>query len=136
VDLSVAKAAGLARSGGKVGILASPAVRQIGLFDARLAALGIQPIYPGDEAALLAAIRQIKAVGPGSEAQGLLRAASAELLGLGARVQMIACTEFSLIPDATVPGATAFDTLDVLVAAIKDFAFAGERTEKPVRKAG
>ena len=35
---------------------------------------------------------------------------------------MIACTEFSLLADATADGAIAFDTLDVLVAAIKAFA--------------
>lgn len=137
VELSVTKAAGLAGYGGKVGILASPAVRKIGLFDARFAAFGIKPIYPSNEAAMLAAIRQIKAKGPGPEAQKLLQAASEELLDRNARVQMIACTEFSLIPTATARQATAFDTLDVLVAAIKDFALSGgERTQRPVRKAG
>jgi aspartate/glutamate racemase len=50
---------------------------------------------------------------------------------------MIACTEFSLIPNATASGVTGFDTLDVLVAAIKDFALSpSEKTEKPARKAG
>lgn len=122
VDLSVTMAAGLAGHGGKVGILASPAVRRTGLFDTRFAAYGIQPIYPGDEAAMLAAIRQIKATGPGPEAQRLLQTASMELLGQDARVQMIACTEFSLIPDGIATEATAFDTLDVLVQAIHDFA--------------
>ncbi|MBC7736592.1 MAG: aspartate/glutamate racemase family protein [Candidatus Saccharibacteria bacterium] len=137
VALSVTKAAGLAGHGGTVGILASPAVRKIGLFDARFAAHGIRPIYPSDEAAMLAAIRQIKATGPGPEAQRLLLAASEELLGQNARVQMIACTEFSLIPTATARNATAFDTLDVLVAAIKDFAISGgEKTERPVRQTG
>jgi aspartate racemase len=122
VDLSVTKAAGLAGFGGRVGILASPAVRKIGLFDARFVAYGVQPVYPSDEAALLAAIRQIKATGPGPEAQNRLQAASAELLGQNARVQIIACTEFSLIPDAIAIEAAAFDTLDVLVQAIHDFA--------------
>lgn len=122
VDLSVAKAAGLAGRGGKVGILASPAVRKIGLFDARLAQAGVTAVYPEDEAALLAAIRQIKASGPDAQAGATLRAASDALLRRGAVVQMIACTEFSLVADSTVEGTTAFDTLDVLVGAIKDFA--------------
>lgn len=137
VDLSVVKAAGRAGFDGKVGILASPAVHRIGLFDARFAKYGVQPLYPGDEAAMLAAIRDIKAAGPGPAVQTLLRAASQELLGQGASVQLIACTEFSLVPGATAPGVTAIDTLDVLVAAIKDFALSrGGRTEKPARKAG
>lgn len=122
VELSVAQAAQLAGQGGKVGILASPAVRKIGLFDARLARLGLEPLYPRDEAPLLAAIRQIKASGAGPEAAATLRAASDDLLQRGAGVQMIACTEFSLLPDASVPDAKVFDTLDVLVGAIKDFA--------------
>lgn len=137
VDLSVTRAAGLAGLDGKVGILASPAVRKTGLFDVRFARYGVQPVYPRDEAAMLTAIRQIKASGPGPQAQSLLQSASKELLDQGASVQMIACTEFSLIPDATTTGATSFDTLDVLVAAIKDFALSrGGRTEKPARKAG
>lgn len=127
VELSVEKAASLAGPGGKVGILASPAVRKIGLFDAPLARLGLQASYPGDEAALLAAIRQIKATGPGPDARATLRMASDDLLQQGAVVQMIACTEFSLLPDATAPAAQAFDTLDVLVEAIKDFALQPSR---------
>jgi aspartate racemase len=40
----------------------------------------------------------------------------------GAAVQMIACTEFSLVSGATAEAAKGFDTLDVLVGAIRDFA--------------
>jgi aspartate racemase len=122
VDLSVQHAAQLAGSDGRVGILASPAVRRIGLFDAALARLGIRPLYHTDEDALLFAIRRIKAAGPGPEAAVALRSASDALLQRGALVQMIACTEFSLLADATADGVTSFDTLDVLVAAIRDFA--------------
>lgn len=122
VELSVTRAARLAGTGEKVGIIASPAVRKTGLFDARLAQLRIEAIYPEDEASLLIAIRQIKAKGPGPEARATLRAASDDLLRRGAAVQMIACTEFSLVRDPTVTDVKAFDTLDVLVGAIKDFA--------------
>ena len=121
VELSVAQAARLVGDNRRVGILASPAVRKIGLFDERLARIGIQTTYPGEEAAMLAAIRQIKTSGPGPEAFAILRAASDELLQRGATVQMIACTEFSLVSGAPAAGATAFDTLDVLVRAIKDY---------------
>ena len=120
VALSVRRAVGLAD--GSVGILASPAVRRIGLFDAAFAGTGIRPVYPEDEAALLGAIRQIKASGPLPEAAQVLRTASDWLLRRGATVQMIACTEFSLLAGATAGGVTAFDTLDVLVGAIRDFA--------------
>lgn len=125
VALSVAKAAALAGQGASIGILASPAVRRIGLFDAPLARVGVRPLYHHDEDALLLTIRQIKAAGPVPEAASALRAASDALLQRGAKVQMIACTEFSLVSDATSDGVTAFDTLDVLVKAIQDFATGG-----------
>jgi aspartate racemase len=122
VDLSVRRAAQLAGIDGRVGILASPAVRKIGLFDAPLARFGVRPLYHDDEAALLTAIRRIKAAGPVPEAAATLHAASDALLQRGAQVQMIACTEFSLLADAAADGVTAFDTLDVLVGAIRGFA--------------
>ncbi|WP_202910074.1 aspartate/glutamate racemase family protein [Tabrizicola thermarum] len=130
VDLSTRHAARLAGPGGRVGILASPAVRRIGLFDAPLARSGVQPLYPACEDALLLAIRRIKAAGPGPEAASALRSASDALLQRGAKVQMIACTEFSLLADAMADGVTAFDTLDVLVAAIRDFAADGTHGDR------
>lgn len=130
VDLSVRHAALMAGPKATVGILASPAVRRIGLFDAPLAALGVQPLYHPDEDALLSAIRLVKARGPVPEARATLGAASDALLRRGALVQMIACTEFSLLADATADGVTAFDTLDILVAAIRDFASGGTSGNK------
>lgn len=126
VALSVARATDLARIAGEVegaavGILASPAVRRVGLFEAPLAKAGLVPLYPRDPAALLAAIRRIKAEGPSAGAGAALRAASEDLLSQGARVQMIACTELSLVAGGA-KGAAWFDTLDVLVEAVRDFA--------------
>jgi aspartate racemase len=93
----------------------------VALFDGPMAAAGLTPLYAADEEAALAAIRSIKADGPTDTARDALRAASAELLSRGARVQMIACTEFSLIADAVAEGVESFDTLDVLVAEIVAF---------------
>ena len=121
VALSVAKAKAIAGEGARVGILASPAVRRVGLFDGPMAAAGLIPLYATDEDATLAAIRDIKANGPTEAARAALGAASQELLSCGARVQMVACTEFSLIADAVADGVTAFDTLDALVAEIVAF---------------
>jgi aspartate racemase len=121
VALSVAKAKELAGEGASVGILASPAVRRVGLFDGPMAAAGLTPLYAADEAGTLGAIRSIKAQGPTEASRAALAAASAELLGRGARVQMVACTEFSLIADSVAEGVTAFDTLDALVDEIVAF---------------
>ncbi|MEY3003812.1 MAG: hypothetical protein RLZZ491_988 [Pseudomonadota bacterium] len=109
-------------AGGKVGLLASPAVAQVGLFDRVLGDIGLTVIHPADGAAMLGAIRAIKSQGPHDAARATLRAASGALLAQGAAVQLIACTEFSLIPDAVAPAVRAIDTLDVLVGEIVRFA--------------
>jgi aspartate racemase len=124
VALSVAHALRLAGPGGTVAILASPAVRKIELFDRAFADTGLIPVYPQDDAAMLATIRLIKAQGATPAARNALTAASTELAARGARVQMIACTEFSLISEAVDPAAQAFDTLDRLVEGIIAFATA------------
>lgn len=117
IQASVDHAATLAKPGGKIGILASPATRKVGLFDAPLAGVGLIPLYAPDESAMLSAIRCLK-TNAHAEARDTLFRASTELYEQGAAVQMIACTEFSLIPDAVCSKATVFDTLDRLVAAI------------------
>jgi aspartate racemase len=122
VALSVARAADFAGIGGTVGILASPAVRKIGLFERAFADAGLSAAYAQDEDSMLATIRQIKSQGATAGARASLAAASADLLDRGAEVQMIACTEFSLISDAIAPGVTAFDTLDLLVQELIAFA--------------
>jgi aspartate racemase len=121
VAASVTHAATLAPAGTPIAILASPALRRIALFDAPFAARGLTPAYPTDESAMLTAIRAIKAHGATDAARITLRAASTVLYDAGVTVQMIACTEFSLIADATDPRATVFDTLDVLVSEIASF---------------
>ncbi|WP_018387325.1 aspartate/glutamate racemase family protein [Ancylobacter sp. FA202] len=124
VALSVAHAARLTGTGGRVGVIASPALRRIGLFDGSMAQAGLTAVYPDDEAALLGAIRRIKAGGVDAGSRDIFRRASAQLLAAGVATQMIACTEFSLLADSAEEGAKAFDTLDVLVGAIVDFSLA------------
>lgn len=132
VALSTAHAAELTGPDSCIGILASPAVRKVGLFDAGLAKHRLKGLYATDEVAMLAAIRQIKAEGPQPLARATLQAASEELLARGAAVQMIACTEFSLIVDSVAQGAIIFDTLDLLVQAIKEFALPRGAKEEQV----
>ena len=118
VRLSADAAATLTCTGVGIGILGSPAVRKLALFDAALRAAGLEPVYPSDEAALLAAIRQINTEGPVVLARSTMGAASAELLAQGVHVQIIACVEFSLIASALPAGVQPIDTLDQLVAEI------------------
>lgn len=122
VALAAARAAALGPEGGRVGLLASPAVARVGLYEPALAAHGLTALHPADAPALVAAIRAVKAEGPTDAARATLRAASRGLLDRGARVQVVACTEFSLLADATAPGAAAFDSLDALAEAVVAFA--------------
>lgn len=106
----------------QVGILGSPALRRVGVFENALKPKGVDIHYPKDEAALLTAIRQIKADGPSNETRNILKTASEALLDQGTSLQLIACTEFSLIADAVPSGVQAIDTLDVLIDGITEFA--------------
>ena len=122
IEISVSHAATLVGLNRIVGILASPAVKKVGLFEPALQRHRLTGLYASDELAMLAAIRQIKAEGPQLAARQTLQAASQDLLQRGATVQLIACTEFSLIAHSVAEAATAFDTLDQLVQAILEFA--------------
>lgn len=122
VALSVAEARRMAGPGGRVGVLASPAVQAAGIFDQAFAAEDLTPVYAPEERSLLGAIRAIKSAGACDAAKDALHAASAALVEAGAAVQFIACTELSLIPDATDPRARLRDTLDVLAEAVVAFA--------------
>lgn len=121
IQISVRTALERAGIGSTIGVLASPATQKTGLFDDALGAAGLRPVWPDHTNPLLDAIRDIKARGVTAEARAGLRQASAALLAKGAHVQIIGCSEFSLIDNPLVPGATAIDTLDCLVQAICDF---------------
>ena len=131
VAMTVARARRLAGEAGQIGILASPAMQRIGLFDRAFARLGLQAIYPADPEPLLATIRSIKAEGPTPDARAQLLAASRDLQADGAAVQMIACTEFSLIADAIASETRILDTLDVLVDGIVAFACSHSPAPEP-----
>ena len=112
---------------GPAGILASPATRRTGIFAEAFAATGRGVLYPADEAAMLAAIRAVKA-GDTEAARPVLTAAAAELGAAGAGVLVVGCSEFSLLSRALMEdrtgkgGPLVVDTLDVLAAACVRFA--------------
>ena len=122
VELSVDQAARVAGRGGSVGILGSPALRQVGIFDKALARHGCKAVYATDQDALLEVIRDIKRVGPSATAREAIAAAARDIASRDAAVQLIACTEFSLIADAATDDVPVIDTLDVLVHAMLEFA--------------
>ncbi len=121
VALASAHAAARLGPGGRVGLLASPAVRMTGLYETALGGRGLHTLWPDDETPMLAAIREIKA-GGGAGAAKALAAAADELTARGAGLLLVACTEFSLIADRLAPAVPVVDTLDILVGEIVAFA--------------
>ncbi|MFT7595890.1 MAG: aspartate racemase [Paracoccaceae bacterium] len=107
--------------GGSVGMLASPALQRAGLFEVAMEARGVSVIWPEQDDTMLAAIRAIKSHGPCTAARDAMLAASIEVAAAGADLQLIACSEFSIIADSVAPGTDVVDTIDLLTRAIVKF---------------
>lgn len=106
--------------GARVGMLASPAVRMAGVFDAPFRSSGLHPVFLADDADLLSLIRRVKAgdTGEGSRAQ---MASVAQSLAVQCDHLLISCTELSLL--TSVMGDMAWtDALDCLTDRIVRFA--------------
>ena len=120
VELAADHAANTLATGGRVGMLASPAVQKTQLFDRALEARGLSAEWPVDDTAMLAAIRTIKQYGEHPDASATVLAASKELASRGADFQLVACSEFSIVAHSVAPSVSTTDTLDILTRAIID----------------
>ena len=123
LDMLDVTATSLAAQGARrVGMLASPATRLAGVFEAPFAARGLTPVFLRDDSGLLAIIRAVKA-GERVTALGPRLAAEAEaLVAEGADHLLVACTELSLMTTALPESVPHTDSLDCLTGAIVDFA--------------
>ncbi len=123
LDMLELTAAHLAALGAKrIGMLASPATRRVGVFDGVFAAHGLSPVWTGDEAEMLAIIRAVKAGEPMAPLGPRLRALADAMAG--ADHWLVACTELSLMTGALEGGPGWTDSLDCLVAGVAEFGFA------------
>jgi aspartate racemase len=116
VALSVAALKGLSPRPRRIAMLASPAVRKVGLYSARLESAGFEAVFPdaAGEAEMLEIIRAVKANSAGSRHRaGYARLAAS----LDADACLIACTELSVLgaPEGLVK--PVVDALDALVRA-------------------
>lgn len=98
----------------RIGMLASPAVKIVGLFDAAFQAVGIETLYPESNDRLLAVIKAVKAGQITDAVRETFNAVVDELEADGAGALLIACTELSVISDALTSTLPVFDTLQVL----------------------
>ena len=117
LDMPQLTAAQLAAGGARrIGLLASPAVRLTGVFDAAFAAHDLRAEFPRDDGTVLELIRAVKA-GQAVDAATLAREAWA-LMDAGCDHVLVACTELSLSAQG-LPGDVPWtDSLDCLTDAI------------------
>ena len=116
VELSAAYVHGLNETDARIGMLASPAVQLTGLFDKALAPFNKETLWPDDSNKMLQALELIKKEGLTETVKTIVQEASDELAEAGAAIQLIACSEFSLLSNALQNGPQrCIDTLDVLV---------------------
>lgn len=111
--------------GARVGMLCSPALRKIGLYEGFAHARGLSLVYPSDEDAVLEVIRAVKrGQGRDSGTLATFTRAAAELSKQKADVLVLACTELSVISSELTTSLQVVDTLQVLadsvVAAARD----------------
>jgi aspartate racemase len=125
IDLTAAALAG--QGARQIGMLASPAVRLAGAFDASFARHGLSGHFPDDDTPILALIRAVKSGQPADASPLALE--GRKLLEAGADHLLVACTELSLLTPG-LPGDLPWtDSLDCLTAAI--VAFASDRPPGP-----
>lgn len=128
IELAVERVSSCPHRTATVGLLGSPALKQLGLFDEAFSRQAISVIYPSNQALMLKAIRAIKADSRDQEARWIFKQACQELTDSGADILLVACTEFSIISEAIPRSLNAIDTVDVLAQAVVDFAGAYEES--------
>jgi len=101
----------------KVGMLASTAVLQLGMFEKAFSAFGIETRYPDRQDDVMRIIRGVKAEGATDALAADFDALARELAD-GVDVLAIACTELSLLVDRMGKDMPVVDALDVLVSTI------------------
>ncbi|SDL24122.1 aspartate racemase [Modicisalibacter muralis] len=105
--------------GARVGLLCSPALRKIGLYEGFVEARGLSLVYPDDEDRVLEVIRAVKrGEGRHPETRDAFTRAAEDVLSQGAEVLVLACTELSVIQDTLHTDAPVIDTVTVLAEGV------------------
>lgn len=101
--------------GARIGMLCSPALRKIALYEEFAEPRGLSLVYPHDEGAVLEVIRAVKrGQGRDPAVWDMFNAAAVDLNNQHADVLVLACTELSVINDILVTPLPVVDTLQTL----------------------
>jgi aspartate racemase len=106
---------------GRVGILASTAVVDLGIYDKALARHGIRTVGPQRQAELMKLIKAVKRGDTGPSTRQIFSQIADELMKDDTDLLLVACTELSLLADSISPDTLCVDALDVLVREIVRF---------------
>jgi len=119
VELSISRLLAAPAKPRRIGMLASPAVRMVGLYRERMEQAGLQPLFAEQarENELLDIIKTVKAGQLSDKHRQDYVKITRHLADLGAEALLIACTELSVIGAPEGVTLPVIDTLDVLVEA-------------------
>jgi aspartate racemase len=101
-----------------IGLLASPALRKIALYEPWCAQHGLTLVYPQQEQALLTVIKAVKRGQCTARELAQFNNIAQSLVGSGVDALVLGCTEFSLIAPHLEVEIPVFDTLQVLAEQI------------------
>lgn len=118
VDLTLGQVAAEVGTPTRVGMLASPALRRVRLYEPHCAAHGVSLLYPEREEALLEVIRAVKTGSAGEREIDALASAARQLGEAGAGAIVLGCTEFSLLGHRLDIDIPVIDTLQALAERI------------------
>lgn len=121
IELTAARIAAMALRHRRIGLLASSAVVDLGLYERALARHGIATAAPHRQGELMEAIKAVKRGDTGPATRRAFAKVADELQGKEVDLLLIACTELSLLADSINPDAPCLDALDVLVGEIVTF---------------
>ncbi len=115
----------------RVGLLASTAVINIGLFSKSFATTGIQLVTPTAQSELMAVIKAVKRGNSRRNTRNLFRRIASELANDRVDILLIACSELSMLVDSLDDATPCLDTLDLLAREIVEFGLGCSRRESP-----
>lgn len=118
IALTAERISRMALKNRRVGMLASTAVRTLGLYERALEVYGIATVYPGNQDEVMRTIKAVKRGETGPDQRQALALAAEELQSKDADVLLIACTELSVLADRPDDKPNVLDALDVLVEEI------------------
>lgn len=111
----------------RIGMLASTAVLQLGIYERALEAFGVETRYPERQPEVMRIIKAVKKEGSTAGLRDEFNAVASELFAGDVDLLAIACTDLSLLIDGLEADITRIDALDMLVSAIVERARKSEQ---------